>query len=130
MDPWIEDLMKYPLPVCPFLYLSGVFLWSHLSEFSDFSHEVRVSSNLKSHGAWFFLKNLVIGAKMKFLRCYENQTHEIFTCSYKKIKSWGWPQGVFGKILFLGFRAKIDSKWSFSSFMKSTESFWFCTASL
>ena len=58
LDPRGKGSMKYPPSILPFVSLSGVFLRNRYQDFSDFLHEGRVSSNLKSEGDRFFANNL------------------------------------------------------------------------
>ena len=62
LDAQSKGPMKYyfvRLVVWSFLHLFTVFLWKHTLKYSDFLHEVRMSSNLKGGRAWLFKKYLV-----------------------------------------------------------------------
>ena len=84
LDAQSKGPMKYyfvRLVVWSFLHLFTVFLWKHTLKYSDFLHEVRMSSNLKGGRAWLFKKYLVFFFFLVFF-CMKLQGHEVLKLTW------------------------------------------------
>ena len=94
------EIPSVRFPFCLFCHFSG----NNSQEFSDFLHEVRVPSNLKSDGAQFFEKGLYWDFCAK--RAQDGPGAKVSTWNFSDFFAWSNSRFFLGIILFWSFWVK------------------------